>query len=430
MSRKLALGAIWAIVFSPSLIFAQDRKTDPDPAVLPSARTMALAAVDANYDLGSPRTPFPARFAACAGKLSAARQDGRAMPLGKPEIDQAISSFRSLAVELLAHRNKLTREAAGAAVDKDIALYITGAVSTMRELTQRLGVARQKALNTEHLQACRLMRAWYEVQNGIRQPVPVAERAQIAAAHARFVAGEKAAAPTPPGQRPQQNASSAVSSTASSRPPLALPPSNALDRYSSPLDTRIGTNISPGSAHKDFAGRPVWIALAECSGRVRTIESRTATKLPGEAERLRDTAASVLSFDRKWNYTNALAWVALDRRSLEQRANMQWDEYQRIAKTAPTHIWIASCRAMMVHADPFFGKIADKLKAENEKARAAQAQQLRNQQQPSSGGGGGWVAPSTPSNGMSSGQAAHQRVMQQHQGIMQQYERENRQLRR
>ena len=111
MSRKLALGAIWAIVFSPSLIFAQDRKTDPDPAVLPSARTMALAAVDANYDLGSPRTPFPARFAACAGKLSAARQDGRAMPLGKPEIDQAISSFRSLAVELLAHRNKLTSEA-------------------------------------------------------------------------------------------------------------------------------------------------------------------------------------------------------------------------------------------------------------------------------------------------------------------------------
>ena len=59
MSRKLALGAIWAIVFSPSLIFAQDRKTDPDPAVLPSARTMALAAVMQTTILEAQELLFP-----------------------------------------------------------------------------------------------------------------------------------------------------------------------------------------------------------------------------------------------------------------------------------------------------------------------------------------------------------------------------------
>ena len=101
------------------------------------------------------------------------------MPLGKPEIDQAISSFRSLAVELLAHRNKLTREAAGAGCRQGHCSlcyrsrqHHAGADTATRRCPP-------ESVDPEHLQACRLMRAWYEVQNGIRQPVPVAERAQL-----------------------------------------------------------------------------------------------------------------------------------------------------------------------------------------------------------------------------------------------------------
>ena len=91
-----------------------DKKLDPDPAFLAKARSAATATVEPHYDLVSDKVPFWARFVICAGQLTAIRDEGRALPASKDELDKLIADYRARAADLLAYRAKADREGARA----------------------------------------------------------------------------------------------------------------------------------------------------------------------------------------------------------------------------------------------------------------------------------------------------------------------------
>jgi hypothetical protein len=67
-----------ALLVSPS--HAADSKLDPDPKILPKARTLVTVKVDQNFDLPSDKIPFQVRFGICVVQLTAIRDEGRALP--------------------------------------------------------------------------------------------------------------------------------------------------------------------------------------------------------------------------------------------------------------------------------------------------------------------------------------------------------------
>src|SRR5215218_9269286 len=122
-----------------------DLKLDPDPKVLPKARTLATAKADQNFDLPSDKVPFPVRFGICVVQLTAIRDEGRALPLPRAEFDKAIADYRTLAIELKAHSTKITTAAAQPIVDADLAKAGPDTLKFVRENTTALGVTVRKA---------------------------------------------------------------------------------------------------------------------------------------------------------------------------------------------------------------------------------------------------------------------------------------------
>src|SRR5215218_2278882 len=175
-----------------------DLKLDPDPKVLPKARTLATAKADQNFDLPSDKVPFPVRFGICVVQLTAIRDEGRALPLPRAEFDKAIADYRTLAIELKAHSAKITTAAAQPIVDADLAKAGPDTLKFVREDTNSLGVAVRKARNTDRLLACQLTKDWYSAQNGLSAPVAAAEQTKVAAINEAQRDAEKAAAPKPP----------------------------------------------------------------------------------------------------------------------------------------------------------------------------------------------------------------------------------------
>jgi hypothetical protein len=101
---------------SPALA---DKKLDPDPAFLAKARSAATAAVEPHYDLVSEKVPFWARFLICAGQLTAARDEGRALPIPKDDIDKLIADYRTRAADVIAYRQKADAKASALDVDSE-----------------------------------------------------------------------------------------------------------------------------------------------------------------------------------------------------------------------------------------------------------------------------------------------------------------------
>ena len=77
--------------------------------MLPKARTLATAKVDQNFDLPSDKIPFPIRFGICVVQLTAIRDEGRAWPVPRADLDKAIADYRALAIELKAYSAKPAR---------------------------------------------------------------------------------------------------------------------------------------------------------------------------------------------------------------------------------------------------------------------------------------------------------------------------------
>src|SRR4029079_9874518 len=126
-----------------------DTKLDPDPKALPKARTLATAKVDQNFDLPGDKVPFPVRFGICVVQLTAIRDEGRALPVSREDLDKAIADYRKLAIELKAYSAKISADEAQKTVDADLAKAAPDTLKFVKDDTTALGVTVRTACNTD-----------------------------------------------------------------------------------------------------------------------------------------------------------------------------------------------------------------------------------------------------------------------------------------
>lgn len=439
MRAGLALILLGAVLASPA--FALDKKLDPDPAFLAKARTAATATVEPHYDLVSEKVPFSARFIVCAGQLTAARDEGRALPIPRSDLDKLIADYRGRAAELLAYRQKTDAKAPGLDVDAEITKVRSGAMQVVPADTTKLGVDHMKELHSQRLAFCQLARDWYEVQNGLRTAGAPAEQQKLAAVHDEAMRKIALEAPKPPkfGPMPPAIKPSTVQPIARAAAPSAPPPPTAkviVPAAGLPAggedarDARGGSDISHADARADFAGRPLWSALAECTARMDLIQSKTVDSTRLQAESYAKRAAYVLWGNRGDVGGRDLAAMAgpvsQERARLAARVAASWDEHRQRTGQLPHAHWGQVCWGLDKHAEAYAGRIHAAKKQQADRDHAEAMRRFNASSSSSSGtsssGGGGYSVPSASTADADRSRAEHQRTMQQ-------YQRENQQIR-
>ncbi len=424
---------------SPALA---DKRLDPDPAFLPKARSATTAAVEPHYDLASEKVPFWARFLICAGQLTAARDEGRALPVPKADLDRLIADYRARAADVIAYRQKADAKASALDVDGEIAKVRSGAMQFLPADTTKLGVETMKKRHGERLAFCQLTRDWYDVQNGQRQAASPADQKKLTAVHGEAMRQIAAEAPKPPAaMMPPAIKPSVVQPTARTaaptQPPIPtakviVPPAGTPVGGDNSRDYRVGGDLANVDARTEFSGRALWSAMAECSARMALIQARTGDSTKQQQDGYASRAAYIMMGNRGDARASSLAEaatpVAQERARLAPRVAALWDEYRQRTGTIPNAHWGRVCGGLETYAHNHATKIANdrvyaaKLKQEQDRQRVQQ-QQSQEAAGGSSGGGGGY------SGSTNSGAADANRSRVEHQNTMQRYERENRQIR-
>ena len=335
-----------------------DLKLDPDPKVLPRARTLATAKADQNFDLPSDKVPFSVRFGICVVQLTAIRDEGRALPVPRTELDKAIAEYRTLAIELKAHAARITAAAAQPAVDADLAKAASDTLKFVREDTTALGVAVRKARNTDRLLACQLTRDWYAAQNGLGAPVAAAEQTKVAAINEAARAAEKTAAPKPPAlPYPPAISPSVVKPTAvapaTTAPAIPAAPAS-IPGPGTPAggdDVRDGrADAADPKARAEFSGRPLWSAMVECVGRMELIQARGGGSTKVQVDGYAGNARDIYKLDRGVDDSSATAQVARERDRLRGRVAALWDSAYARMRQPPWGEWGLVCNGLAQHA--------------------------------------------------------------------------------
>jgi hypothetical protein len=342
---------------------AADSKLDPDPKILPKARTLATAKVDQNFDLPSDKIPFSIRFGICVVQLTAIRDEGRALPAPRADLDKVIADYRALAIELKAYSAKISAAEAQKAVDEELTKAAPDTLKFVREDTAALGVTIRTARNTDRLLACQLTKDWYAAQNGLSAPVAAAEQAKVAVLNEQQRAAEKAAAPKPPelpyspaikpsvvkpsvvATAPAAPAAAAIPAALSFIPPPGTPASGDDAR-----DARVGSDIADARARAEFSGRPIWSAMVECIDRMELIQAKGGGSAKVQIDGYADTAASLAKLDRGVDQAAASALIAKERERLRPRVAAKWDaDYARM-RALPWGEWGLTCYGLQQHA--------------------------------------------------------------------------------
>jgi|GEM_PF-5987290 len=420
---------------SPALA---DKKIDPDPAFLARARSAATAAVEPHYDLVSEKVPFWARFLICAGQLTAVRDEGRALPIPKDDIEKLIADYRARAAGVIAYRQKADAKAPALDVDGEIAKIRSGAMQFLPADTTKLGAETMKKRHGERLAFCQLTRDWYDVQNGQRQAASPADQQKFVKQEAEQRARDKATsapAPMPPALKPSA-AQPTARTAAPTQPPIPtakviVPPAGTPVGGDNSRDYRVGSDVANVDARTEFSGRALWSAMAECSARMALIQARTGDSTKQQQDGYASRAAYIMTGNRGDARASSLAAaadpVAQERARLAPRVAALWDEYRQRTGTIPNAYWGRVCGGLESYAHNHANKIANdrvyaaKLKQEQDRQRV-QHQQSQEAAGGSSGGGG-------YSGSTNSGAADATRSRVEHQNTMQRYERENQQIR-
>jgi len=440
MTGKARVASLSFVVASALLAAAipahADTKLDPDPKLLPKARTLATAKVDQNFDLPSDKIPFSIRFGICVVQLTAIRDEGRALPAPRAELDKAIADYRSLAIELKAYSAKISAADAQKAVDTELAKAAPDTLKFAREDTTSLGVTIRTARNTDRLLACQLTKDWYAAQNGLAAPVAAVEQAKVAVLNEAQRAAEKAAAPKPP-ELPYPPAikpsvvKPSVVATAPAAPaiptaPSFIPPPGPPAGGDDARDARVGSDIADAKARAEFSGRPLWSAMVECIDRMELIQTKGGGSAKVQIDGYIDTASSLAKLDRGVDAAAASALVARERERLRPRVAAKWDaDYARM-RQLPWGEWGLMCYGLQQHATAYINR---KNNAAYQKYLAdfQRQRQLDNERDlansASSSSSGGYT--SAPSSSGDNGAAARR----EHEATMQRYKQENQKIR-
>jgi hypothetical protein len=416
---------------------AVDSKLDPDPKILPKARTLATAKVDQNFDLPSDKIPFQVRFGICVVQLTAIRDEGRALPAPRAELDKAIADYRALAIELKAYSAKISAVEAQKAVDAELEKAAPDTLKFAREDTTALGVTIRTARNTDRFLACQLTRDWYAAQNGLAAPVAEAEQAKVAVLNEQQRAAEKAAAPKPPELpyppaispsvvKPKAVTAAPAAAAAPTIPaaPSFIPPPGTPAGGDDARDARVGSDIADARARAEFSGRPIWSAMVECIDRMELIQARGGGSAKVQIDGYADNAASLAKLDRGVDQAAASALVAKERERLRPRVAAKWDaDYARM-RALPWGEWGLMCYGLQQHAIAYINRknnaAYQKYLADFQRQRQLDNERsLANSQTTTSGGS--YVPSSSGDNG-----AAARR---EHEATLQRYKQENQKIR-
>ncbi len=363
-ARVASLSFVIALLAAPAQ--AADSKLDPDPNILPKARTLATAKVDQNFDLPSDKIPFPIRFGICVVQLTAIRDEGRALPVPRADLDKAIADYRTLAIELKAYSAKMNAAEAQKAVDAELEKAAPDTLKFAREDTTALGVTIRTARNTDRWLACKLTRDWYAAQNGLSAPVAADEQAKVAVLNEQQRAAEKAAAPKPP-ELPYPPAiypkviKPTVVATAPAAPaipaaPSFIPPPGTPAGGDDSRDARVGPDIADARARGEFSGRPIWSAMVECIDRMELIQAKGGGSAKVQIDGYNDTASSLAKLDRGIDQTAASALVVRERERLRPRVAAKWDaDYARM-RQLPWGEWGLMCYGLQQHANAYINR--------------------------------------------------------------------------
>jgi hypothetical protein len=418
---------------------AADSKLDPDPKILPKARTLATAKVDQNFDLPSDKIPFSIRFGICVVQLTAIRDEGRALPAPRADLDKAIADYRALAIELKAYSAKISAAEAQKAVDAELEKAAPDTLKFAREDTTALGMTIRTARNTDRLLACQLTRDWYAAQNGLAPPVAAAEQAKVAVLNEQQRAAEKAAAPKPPELpyppaikpsvvKPTVVAPAPAAPAAATIPaaPSFIPPPGTPAGGDDARDARVGSDIADARARAEFSGRPVWSAMVECIDRMELIQTKGGGSAKAQIDGYIDTASSLAKLDRAVDPAAASALVARERERLRARVAAKWDaDYARM-RQLPWGEWGLACYGLQQHATAYINRkntaAYQKYLADFQRQRQLDNERdLANSQSSSSSGG----YTSAPSSSGDNGAASRR----EHEATMQRYKQENQKIR-
>jgi hypothetical protein len=416
---------------------AADSKLDPDPKLLPKARTLATAKADQNFDLPSDKIPFQVRFGICVVQLTAIRDEGRALPVPRADLDKVIADYRALAIELKAYSAKISAVEAQKAVDAELAKAAPDTLKFAREDTAALGVTIRTARNTDRLLACQLTRDWYAAQTGLAAPVAAAEQAKVAVLNEQQRAAEKAAAPKPP-ELPyppviyRSVVKSSVVATAPAAPeipaaPSFIPPPGTPAGGDDARDARVGSDIADARARAEFAGRPIWSAMVECVGRMELIQTKGGGSAKVQIDGYADKASTLAKLDRGIDQAAALALVAKERERLRSRVAAKWDaDYARM-RALPWGDWGLMCHGLQQHAVATINArnnaAYQKYLADFQRQRQIDAERSAASSSSSSSSSGGYY--SGPTSSGDNGAAARR----EHEATMQRYKQENQQIR-
>jgi len=432
-SLRFAVASVIIAVAAPA--HAADSKLDPDPKILPKARTLATAKADQNFDLPSDKIPFSIRFGICVVQLTAIRDEGRALPAPRADLDKVIADYRALAIELKAYSAKIGAAEAQKAVDEELAKAAPDTLKFAREDTTALGVTIRTARNTDRLLACRLTKDWYAAQNGLAAPVAEAEQAKVTVLNEQQRAAEKAAAPKPPELpyppaikpsvvKPSVAATAPAAATIPAAPSFIPPPGTPAGGDDG-RDARVGSDIADARARAEFSGRPVWSAMVECIDRMELIQAKGGGSAKVQIDGYIDTAGSLAKLDRGIDPAAAMALVAKERERLRPRVAAKWDaDYARM-RQLPWGEWGLTCYGLQQHATAYINAknnaAYQKYLADFQRQRQLDNDRdLANSQSSSSGG-----AYSAPSSSGDNGAASRR----EHEATMQRYKQENQKIR-
>lgn len=425
-ARVASLSFVIALALLAVPAHAANSKLDPDPKILPKARTLATAKVDQNFDLPNDKIPFSIRFGICVVQLTAIRDEGRALPASRADLDKAIADYRRLAIELKAYSAKIGAAEAQKAVDEELAKAALDTLKFAREDTTSLGVTIRTARNTDRLLACQLTKDWYAAQNGLAAPVAAAEQAKVAVLNEQARAAEKAASaklpelPYPPAIKPSVVKPSVVA-TGPAAPaipaaPSFIPPPGTPAGGDNARDSRVGSDIADARARAEFSGRPTWSAMVECIDRMELIQAKGGGSAKVQIDGYIDTASSLAKLDRGVDQAAAMALVAKERERLRARVAAKWDaDYARM-RQLPWGEWGLTCYGLQQHAN---ATINAKNNAAYQKYLAdfQRQRQLDNERdlansQSSSSSGGTYSAPSSSGDNGAASRREHEATMQ------------------
>lgn len=429
MFTSLRIAAASALIASTLPAHAADSKLDPDPKILPKARTLATAKVDQNFDLPSDKIPFQVRFGICVVQLTAIRDEGRALPAPRADLDKVIADYRRLAIELKAYSAKIGAAEAQNAVDDELAKAAPDTLKFAREDTTALGVTIRTARNTDRLLACQLTKDWYAAQNGLAAPVAAAEQAKVAVLNEQQRAAEKAAAPKPPELpyppaiypsvvKPKAVTAAPAAPAAPAIPaaPSFIPPPGTPAGGDDARDARVGSDIADARARAEFSGRPIWSAMVECIDRMELIQTKGGGSAKVQIDGYIDTASSLAKLDRGVDQTAASALVARERERLRPRVAAKWDaDYARM-RALPWGEWGLMCYGLQQHANAYINAknnaAYQKYLADFQRQRQLDNERDLANSQSSSSSGGYYSAPSSSGDNGAAARREHEATMQ------------------